>query len=281
LTDVPSNRHTGPAPGAAFSPRPGISHLIFDFDGTLSWLRHGWPKLMARLFLKHLPATDPSGSVDASVHDLFLDDILSLNGKSSIYQMERCAQRLLELGGPKLDPRQVLIEYLEALQLNVKQRTLEITQGQAASDDYVVHGARALLERLSRRGLTLIILSGTQEPHVKAEAQLLGIDRFFGRHIYGGTADLQQSSKKAVIDRILREESIQGEHLLSFGDGPVEIRLTIEAGGLAVGVASDEDQNGSGAVDPHKARQLAEAGADLLIPDYRNPDALLQSLLGS
>ena len=35
--------------------RPQISHVVFDFDGTLSWLRHGWPEIMLRLFREHLP----------------------------------------------------------------------------------------------------------------------------------------------------------------------------------------------------------------------------------
>ena len=30
--------------GVGFLPRPHASHAVFDFDGTLSWLRHGWPQ---------------------------------------------------------------------------------------------------------------------------------------------------------------------------------------------------------------------------------------------
>src|SRR3954453_14073956 len=54
--------------GAAFAARPQISHVIFDWDGTLSWLRHGWPELMAGLFLPHLPEV-PGESAEAR-HDL-------------------------------------------------------------------------------------------------------------------------------------------------------------------------------------------------------------------
>jgi phosphoglycolate phosphatase-like HAD superfamily hydrolase len=268
---------------APFAPRPQISHVVFDFDGTLSWLRHGWPELMAGLFLRHLPEAQHKVAPEeefSSIHDLLLNDILSLNGKSSIFQMERCAERVVAHGGPKLDPQQMLSEYQAALQAAVRERSTQINDGHSRPEDFVVHGARSLLELLRARNLVLIILSGTLEPQVKAEAELLGIASFFGRHIYGGTADLQKSSKKAVIERLLNEEGIAGEHLLSFGDGPVEIRLTKAAGGLAVGIASDEDRNGSGLMDPHKRRQLREAGADLLIADYRNPALLLESLLG-
>lgn len=278
-----------------FAPRPDISHVVFDFDGTLSWLRHGWPDLMAGLFLKHIPqdrqtaealadsaeAREPHApGGDASIHDLLLNDILSLNGKSSIYQMERCAELVVQHGGPRLDPQKMLAEYQELLLAVVRERTGKIKRSESEPDAYIVHGARRLLEGLRDRGLVLVILSGTLEHQVKQEAELLQIASFFGEHIYGGTANLQQSSKKAVIERLMREENIPGERLLSFGDGPVEISLTKEAGGLAVGVASDEDRNGSGRLHSQKAAQLRKAGADLLIPDYRDPQRLLQSLLG-
>jgi phosphoglycolate phosphatase-like HAD superfamily hydrolase len=137
-----------------------------------------------------------------------------------------------------------------------------------------------LLEWLKRRGVSLIILSGTVEPSVKKEAELLGLSSYFGEHIYGSRADLGQWSKGEVLARLLKEEKIEGRHLLSFGDGPVEIRLTKEAGGLAVGVASDEEVNGSGRLDLHKKKQLLAAGADVLIADYRDADRLMEELLG-
>jgi hypothetical protein len=79
---------------------------------------------------------------------------------------------------------------------------------------------------------------------------------------------------------LLREENIEGAHLLAFGDGPVEISVTKDVGGLAVGIASDEHHNGSGRVDPHKHAQLTAAGADILIADYREFETLLDRLFG-
>ena len=69
--------------------------------------------------------------------------------------------------------------------------------------------------------------------------------------------------------------------MLAFGDAPVEIQLTKPVGGVTVGVASDENLNGSGRLDLQKLTQLRTAGADLLIPDYRQPDALSECLLGN
>jgi hypothetical protein len=84
-----------------------------------------------------------------------------------------------------------------------------------------------------------------------------------------------------IIERLLRENSIPGAQLLSFGDGYVEIENTKQAGGLAVAVASDEAQNGSGRFDEWKRRRLLEVGADVVIPDYRDAAPLLERILGA
>ena len=39
-----------------FAPWPGISHVLFDFDGTLSLIRQGWPEVMVSMFTEVLPA---------------------------------------------------------------------------------------------------------------------------------------------------------------------------------------------------------------------------------
>ena len=78
----------------------------------------------------------------------------------------------------------------------------------------------------------------------------------------------------------MREEKIEGHHLLAFGDGPVEISFTKAVGGLAIGVASDEEKNGSHRIDLAKREQLIAAGADVIISDYEEVDVLLAAILG-
>ena len=70
--------------------------------------------------------------------------------------------------------------------------------------------------------------------------------------------------RQDTFQRLLHEEGITGENLLSFGDGPVEISSTKELGGLAIAVCSDESHNGSGVMDTFKRKQLFDAGADAL-----------------
>ncbi|MGH7136751.1 MAG: hypothetical protein ACREHD_13495, partial [Pirellulales bacterium] len=65
--------------------------------------------------------------------------------------------------------------------------------------------------------------------------------------------------------------------LLAFGDGFVEIEETRRVGGVAVGVASEEETRTG--VNAWKRQRLLRAGSDLIIGDYRCVDELM-SLLG-
>jgi len=266
-----------------------ISHVLFDFDGTLSWLRHGWPEMMCDLFRPQLPVL--GGETAAQIRELLLTDILSLNGKPSIHQMMRFCERVKARGGSCPSPEYLLNAYQSRLDAVIEERlrknikcSSDGRKGDGPSslrfstDEFVIFGARAFLEKLRERGLTLMILSGTLEHRVKEEAEWLGLSSFFGRHIYGSAPDHTQFSKRQVIERLLREEKIQGQHLLSFGDGPVEIAETKAVGGFAVAVASDENVNGSGKMDAIKQHILTDAGADAVIADYREADALMKQV---
>jgi phosphoglycolate phosphatase-like HAD superfamily hydrolase len=260
-----------------FAPRPHISHVLFDFDGTLSLIRQGWPEVMVPMFVEMLPVLADEGQ--ETRRQLCHDDIMRLNGKQTIYQMIQLAERIKERGGAPRDPLWYKHEYLRRLNERIHDRLEKLRSGALRPDDLLVYGARQFLELLLRRGLPLYLASGTDEVFVKQEADLLDLTRFFGRHVYGAVDDYKQFSKQLVIERILRENRIPGTQLLSFGDGYVEIQNTKEAGGLAVAVASDEANNGSGSFDEWKHRRLFGVGADVAIPDFRDGQALLDCVL--
>jgi len=226
-----------------------------------------------------LPAAP--GECEEARRRLCFEDIMRLNGKQTIYQMMQLAERIKERGGTPQEPSWYKHEYLRRLDARIRHRTDGLSKGDLKPDDLLVFGARALLEKLQQRGLTLYLASGTDEQFVKAEAGLLDLTRFFGRHIYGAVDDYKQFSKKMVIERILRENQIPGVQLLSFGDGYVEIQNTKEVSGLAVAVASDEANNGSGQYDEWKRQRLLGVGADVIVPDFRDAEPLLKSIFGN
>jgi phosphoglycolate phosphatase len=261
-----------------FAPRAEISHALFDFDGTLSLIRQGWPEVMVPMFVEMMPAIP--GESDEARKQLCYEDIMRLNGKQTIYQMIQLADRIKERGGVPKEPLWYKHEYLRRLDLRIRERGEALRKRDCHPDQWLVFGARRLLDNLQERGLPMYLASGTDEVFVKQEADLLGLTQYFGRHIYGALDDYKQFSKKMVIERLLRENHIPGERLLSFGDGYVEIENTKEVGGLAVAVASDEARNGCGQFDEWKRRRLLGVGADLVIPDFRDADPLLTWILG-
>ncbi|MBM3889678.1 MAG: HAD family hydrolase [Verrucomicrobia bacterium] len=261
-----------------FSPRPQISHVLFDFDGTLSLVREGWPEVMVPMFVEMLPRQP--GETDEDVRRLMFEDIMRLNGKQTIYQMIQFAGRVRERGGTPAEPLWYKHEYLRRLDERIQHRKEGLRSGAIAPDELLVHGSRPILETLHARGLPLYLASGTDESYVLEEATLLDLDRYFGPGIYGALDDYKNFSKQMVIERILRENHIPGDRLLAFGDGYVEIENTKQAGGLAVAVASDEAHNGSGNMDEWKRQRLLGVGADVVIPDFRDAEALLEMILG-
>ena len=262
----------------SFAPRPSITHAIFDFDGTLSLIREGWPEVMMGMFEEMIP----HGCEDTpeSLRKLLYEDMMSLNGKQTIYQMMRYAERVKERGGKALEPLEYKHEYLRRLNLKISFRLDGLADGSIPASRYLVPHSIELLEELHSRGVKLCLASGTDEVFVKREAELLGVKRFFGPYIYGAQDQYQNFSKKMIIERTLRENAIQGAQLIAFGDGYVEIQNTKEAGGLAIAVASDEANPGSGKIDSWKRERLVGVGADVVIPDYRDHRPLLELIFG-
>jgi phosphoglycolate phosphatase len=283
MSDAPSPTVArGPWPSVELpmpvAPRPEISHVLFDFDGTLSLIRQGWPEVMVPMFLEALPRVE--GESEEQARQLVLDDIMRLNGKQTIYQMIQLAERITERGGSPREPLWYKHEYLRRLEGHIAERTSALAERRIHPDTFLVFGAITLLEHLRGRGLQLYLASGTDEFAVRREADLLGISEYFGPHIYGAQDDYKTFSKKIVIDRIISEHDISGRQLLAFGDGYVEIENTKTVGGFAVAVASDEAANGSGRVDEWKRKRLLGVNADAVIPDFRDAVPFVDFLLG-
>jgi len=243
-------------------------HVVFDFDGTLSLVREGWPEVMVPMMVEILQATGTGESVEA-LHRLVYEFVMQLNGKQTIYQMIRLAEEVRKRGAEPQEPTVYKRMYHERLMERITGRREALRSGQAKPEEMLVPYSLELLAELRRRGATVYLASGTDEAYVREEVQLLGLDEYFGRHVYGALDDYKNFSKAMVIERILRENAVDGDSLLGFGDGYVEIQNLKSVGGTAVAVASDEAGR-SGKPDPWKRDRLIGVGADLVIPDYQD-----------
>jgi phosphoglycolate phosphatase len=251
-------------------------HVLFDFDGTLSLIREGWPEVMVPLMVEVLQATG-TGETAAELARKAGEFVMQLTGKQTIYQMIRLAEEVTRRGGTPAEPTVYKQMYHDRLLERIAHRRRSLESGQLAAADAMVPFSFELLDELAARGAAIYLASGTDQSYVDEEARLLDMNRYFGRHIYGAIDDYKNFSKAMVIERILNENRVDGADLLGFGDGYVEIQNIKAVGGTAVAVASDEAGR-SGRPDPWKRDRLIGAGADVVIPDYREHRALIRYL---
>ncbi len=256
-------------------PRGRFRSVLFDFDGTLSLIREGWPQVMIPMMVDVLRATGTDES-EAQLAAGVEEFVMRLNGRQTIYQMMQLADEVRQRGGTPLDSLEYKHRYHELLMRRIEGRIAQLASGAATPAEWTVPGSHALLEGLRRRGVTLYLASGTDLKYVRREAELLGLAPFFGEHIYGALDDHWNFSKKMIVEKILRDNGLRGAELLGFGDGFVEIEEIKRVGGVAVAVASDEERRQG--VNTWKRERLVRAGADVVIPEYRQYERLLAYL---
>lgn len=261
-------------PGAK---RGSFKHAILDFDGTISLVRAGWQDVMKPYFASVLADTPNPGSMK-SIKSC-VDDFVDLNtGKQTIYQCMALAEEVEKRGGAPLEPLQYKETYHDLLLDKIQYRLDGLENKTLTQQDYVVPGSFELLKGLRERGVVCYLASGTDEKYVLNEARLVGVTEYFDGGIYGAQDDFKTFSKKMVINKIIRDHDLSGSELIGFGDGYVEIENVKEAGGFAVGVATDE--YGELAMDEWKYSRLQRAGADIMIPHYLETQELFQYLFG-
>jgi phosphoglycolate phosphatase-like HAD superfamily hydrolase len=266
--------------------RGRVAHALLDFDGTVSLLRQGWQGVMIPLMVGLLSET-PDGRDDSGLDVLVRDYVAESTGLQTVRQMIWLADQIAARGGPEREPADYKAEYLRRLEERIGGRKRALESGKSRPEEFLVPGARALLEGLRARGARLYCASGTDEPDVRREAALLGVEEFFDGGLFGARPDHREFSKKMVIERIVAEHSLGGAELLVIGDGFVEIEEGARAGGLTVGAATDEPalleflagrRAEPPGADAWKRERLARAGADAIVPDFREADGLLDFL---
>ncbi len=260
--------------------RPGVtaSHarvVLFDFDGTLSLIRSGWMDVMVPMMVEIL-ADLHTGESEESLRAEVEDFVWRLTGKETIYQMFALRDAVIKRGGAPLEALEYKKMYLDRLWHRIESRVEGLRKGHVSPEDYLVPGARALLERLHERGMRMYLASGTDEAYMKEEARLLDVEKYFNGGVFGALDDYKSFSKAILIQRVLASAEYRGEEFLGFGDGYVEIEEVKKVGGVTVGVASQEPE--CTAVDEWKRKRLIGVGADYIVPNYLCLDQLTAAL---
>jgi rfaE bifunctional protein kinase chain/domain len=260
-----------------------IKHIVFDHDGTLSTLRRGWEVVMREFMIESIIGEEnPDKRLMVKIEKRVMDYIELSTGVQTIVQMEILGSLVREF---KLMPQEKVLDkfgyknlYIKRLLQIVNERLSIIKQDASYKDLFIIKGTQAFLEELHMQGIKLYLASGTDEKDVKYEASILGYADLFEGRIYGSVDDIHKYSKKLVIDSIVAKNKLKNHEFAVVGDGPVEIREGRKQHGLAIGIASDEN-TGHG-LNYEKRSRLINAGADIIISNYSEPDILLNLILG-
>ncbi|MFH0990536.1 MAG: PfkB family carbohydrate kinase [bacterium] len=264
-----------------------FTHFIFDNDGTISTLRQGWEEIMEPMMMKAILGHKEQEADEALYNQVLVsvrEYIDKTTGVQTLVQMKglihlvrqfHCvpeAEILNEAGYKEL--------YNIELIKMVNARIAKLLAGELDIEDFTVKKAIPFLQALHQKGAHLYLASGTDQEDVIREAETLGYRHLFGNRIFGAVGDVTQEAKKIVLERILNDIGHDSsKRVVTFGDGPVEIRETHKRGGFSIGVASNEIRRYG--INSVKRRRLIEAGADLIIPDYSQMNHLLSLLFSN
>ena len=261
-----------------------VKHAIFDHDGTISTLREGWELIMAPMMLKAIlgeqydsVGDDEFRKIEARVHE-FID---KTTGIQTLVQMKALVDIVREFGfvpeDKMLDEFGYKKIYNDELLEMVGIRARKFTGGELSLEDFTIKNAVPFLQKLHDAGVKLYLASGTDEEDVKEEARTLGYAHLFDGGIYGAVGDVNIEAKRIVLNRIMEQiGSDASTQVVTFGDGPVEIRETRKRGGLTVGLATCELRRFG--LNVGKRKRLIKAGADIIVPDFSRYSDLLELL---
>ncbi len=255
--------------------RPGVKAVLFDFDGTLSTLRYGWEGIMEPLMLEMIAGDTQIDDELASEVREYIDQS---TGIQTYYQMMWLAEAVRRHGrnpGASDDPWWYKAEYNRRLMEPVEERKTTIRSGQKSAADFLIRGSEEFLKALTQRGVELYVASGTDDPDVKKEAEVLGLGKYF-KEIAGAPVGKADCSKEAVLRSLVEDHGLKGMEVVVIGDGKVEIALGREVGAISLGVASDEERLHG--INPVKRKRLIAAGAHAIVGDFEDADGILKWL---
>ena len=256
--------------------RGKVRHAILDFDGTISLIRDGWQNVMVPMMIDVLMET-PTDESRKQLESTVVKFVDQLTGKQTIYQMIRLCEEIQKRGGTAKDPLDYKDMYNDRLLPIVNDRITKLENQEIKSNDLRVPMSLEFLQKLTAYDIKCYLASGTDIEFVKHEAKLLGVAEYFDGGIFGALREFSKFSKEMVIKKILADFDLNGSELLIVGDGYVEIQNAKSVNAIAVGVVTKE--NNIYDMNANKHQRLIRAGADIIIPDFREADQLLSYLL--
>src|SRR5437660_12069272 len=116
-------------------PHGRFRSVLFDFDGTLSLIREGWPQVMIPMMVDVLRQTatrETETELTAAVEDF----VMRLNGRQTIYQMIHLAEEVRRRGGRPQEPLDYKHRYHDLLMERIHSRLSALESGAATAEPW-------------------------------------------------------------------------------------------------------------------------------------------------
>src|ERR671931_2764939 len=115
-------------------PRGRFRSALFDFDGTLSLLREGWPQVMIPMMVGILRETG-TAETEAELTAAVEEFVMRLNGRQTVYQMIQLAEEVRQRGGTPLEPLAYKHRYHDLLMARIESRLRALEQGRTTPEE--------------------------------------------------------------------------------------------------------------------------------------------------
>ena len=111
-------------------PRGRFRSVLFDFDGTLSLIREGWPQVMIPMMVDVLRGTG-TPETETDLNQAVEEFVMRLNGRQTIYQMIQLADEVRKRGGTPREPLEYKHRYHDLLMQRIHGRLADLEAGRA------------------------------------------------------------------------------------------------------------------------------------------------------
>jgi len=135
-------------------------------------------------------------------------------------------------------------------------------------------GARESLARVGREpGVAQSLLTGNIAPNAEVKLSAFGLDRLLDLEIgaYGSDHRRRGCLVAVALEKCARKHAValEAANAVLVGDTPLDVAAAREGGARCVGVATG----------PYNRDELAAAGADVVLGDLRDTDAVLRAVM--
>lgn len=249
-----------------------IKAIIFDFDGTISTLRHGWEEIMENYMYEMI-----SGEKEGNDEELKNEIKVYINesmGIQTIYQMQWLKRKVeLENKADILDIWEYKKRYNDRLMDIVRQKTKKLISKKLTPKDFRIINSKEFVKELYELGYKLYIASGTDHDDVVKEMKALEIFEYF-EDVKGAPANKIDCPKEAIVKHLMEDLGYKGNEIAIIGDGKVEIEIAVRIGGKAIGMATNETTQIG--VNQRKRKKLINAGAHIIAPHFKEKESIIQ-----